>query len=114
MQITSAGKNSTVSFWVFASGKPETRGDRCDDGNGFQAASALPCGGYAEMRLRHRKRETQSTSAAKPETSRIGVAMRVTLFSPARPRVIEVSAWVNGSMNKVVNLAGADVVHGLH
>jgi len=43
-------------------------------------------------------RVTQSTSATKPETRSIGVAIRVILLSPARPSAIEVSAWVTGSM----------------
>ena len=43
-------------------------------------------------------RVTQSTSAIRPETSSIGVAARVILFSPARPRAMEVSACVTGSM----------------
>src|SRR5580704_11595943 len=43
-------------------------------------------------------RVIQSTSAIKPETSSIGVAARVILFRPARPRAKEVSACVTGSM----------------
>src|ERR1700674_4833543 len=43
-------------------------------------------------------RVTQSTSAIRPDTSSIGVAARVILFSPARPRAIEVKACVTGSI----------------
>jgi hypothetical protein len=37
-------------------------------------------------------------SATSPETTSIGVAARVALFSPARPRAMDASACVTGSI----------------
>src|ERR1019366_9318419 len=47
-----------------------------------------------------------------PETSSMGVAIRVTLFNPARPRAIEVSACVTGSIgSRRASLTWTDAAH---